>query len=59
MTLSSSQKSKPSKAVDGILPKNIGVFKRYTHMNAKRIGRIKSPLDNLNLKGGGDCMRGG
>jgi len=26
----------------------------YTHVSTKSIGRIKSPLDNLNLKGGGD-----
>jgi len=26
----------------------------YTHVNTKSIGKIKSPLDNLNLKRGGD-----
>lgn len=26
----------------------------YTHVSTKSIGKIKSPLDNLNLKGGGD-----
>ncbi len=25
----------------------------YTHVSTKSIGKIKSPLDNLNLKGGG------
>jgi hypothetical protein len=54
MTLSSSQKLKPSKAVDGILPKNIGVFEVYTHLSTKNIGKIKSPLYNLNLNRGGD-----
>ena len=26
----------------------------YTHVSTKSIGKIKSPLDNLNLKEGGD-----
>jgi site-specific recombinase XerD len=26
----------------------------YTHVSTKNIGKIKSPLDNLNLKRGGD-----
>jgi hypothetical protein len=52
MTLSSSQKLKPSMGTDGILPKNIGVFEVYTHVSPKSIGKIKSPLDNLNLEGG-------
>ncbi len=26
----------------------------YTHVSTKSIGKIKSPLDNLNLKRGGD-----
>ena len=27
----------------------------YTYVRTKSIGKIKSPLDNLNLKGGGDA----
>ncbi len=30
----------------------------YTHVSAKSIGKIKSPLDNLNLKQGGDVWEG-
>jgi len=26
----------------------------YTHVSTKSVGKIKSPLHNLNLKGGGD-----
>jgi hypothetical protein len=26
----------------------------YSHVSTKSIGKIKSPLDNLSLKGGGD-----
>lgn len=26
----------------------------YTHVNNKNIGKIKSPLDSLQIKGGGD-----
>ncbi|MGA2317390.1 MAG: hypothetical protein ABSG71_13545 [Thermodesulfobacteriota bacterium] len=31
-----------------------GFFEGYTHVSAKSIGKIKSPLDNLNLNRGGD-----
>lgn len=30
----------------------------YTHVSTKNIGKIKSPLDNLNLKQRGDVWKG-
>jgi hypothetical protein len=60
MILSLFQRLRPSKAADGTLLRNIGVGHKnsktteiYTHVSTKSIGKIKSPLDTLNLRKGG------
>jgi len=51
---------RPSPATDGILKRNTGVSRKghvhrktteiFTHVSTKSIGKIKSPLDSLNLR---------